>query len=145
MSNSSPGWHCHRCHCLETLVVCLQSTMWTLPPDHRGTDYTPDIIVLREWGQSNTVCQCSISTADTKQKQVKFLLFFWPTRRMGLEYISKTYSNVGFLPETCPEKCRPKDHHEWTRCYNWYSWKSFLVDPIKFIFSLIHFLISILI
>ena len=59
----------------------------------------------------------------------------FPTRRMGLEYISKTYSNVGFLPETCPEKCRPKDHPEWTRCWNWYTWKSFLVDPIKFIFN----------
>ena len=40
----------------------------------------------------------------------------FPARRLDSEYISQTVSGSAPLPETCPEKCRPKDHPEWTRC-----------------------------
>ena len=40
----------------------------------------------------------------------------FPTQRLGAEYIAETVFYSAPLPETCPEKCRPKIHPDWTRC-----------------------------
>ena len=41
----------------------------------------------------------------------------FPTRRLDAEYVGQIVDGLPYpLPETCPEKCRPKDHINWTRC-----------------------------
>ena len=40
----------------------------------------------------------------------------FPARRLDAEYVALTLSGSAPLPETCPEKCRPKRHPDWIRC-----------------------------
>ena len=41
----------------------------------------------------------------------------FPVRRLNAEYVAAIhYHGSPALPETCPEKCRPKDHPDWIRC-----------------------------
>ena len=40
----------------------------------------------------------------------------FPVRRLDDEYVAQVVAGSASLPETCPKKCRPKDHPEWIRC-----------------------------
>ena len=43
----------------------------------------------------------------------------FPSQRQGTEYVGKVVHQelVGHpIPESCPEKCRPPNHPEWTNC-----------------------------
>lgn len=46
----------------------------------------------------------------------------FPTRRLNAEYVGQIVDGLSYpLPETCPEKCRPRDRLNWTRCWCQYA------------------------